>query len=257
MKNLNISLIQFNIYWENPEKNINYLSSILNKINYYTDIIIFPEMFATGFTMNARRFAGEHGRTIEFMKEYSRKLKTHICGSIIIKENNKYFNRLILSTPEGKIRIYDKRHLFRIANEHKVYSAGNKFLTVKIKNWKIKFFICYDLRFPVWCRNADSYDICIFVANWPSKRIRHWKELLIARAIENQSYAVGVNRTGKDGNGIVYPGNSTVVSPAGEIVLDANERSGVFNISLDKKSLIKYRKSLPFYKDADKFKLIR
>ncbi len=203
MQDLKVTLIQSKIFWEDTKKNFLHFGKRIESIKEKTDLIILPEMFSTGFTMNASALADKpDGESAEFLRYWSKKKKAYICGSVIIKDKGRFYNRLLLSSPDGKIFHYDKRHLFRMGDEHTVYSTGNKQLIVRIKNWRVAFFICYDLRFPVWLRNQNSYDLAVFVANWPERRIYHWNRLLLARAIENQSYIAGVNRIGIDGNKI-------------------------------------------------------
>ena len=257
MSDIKVTIVQSSLHWENVDSNIEMFSGKLGKFKGKTDLIVLPEMFTTGFTMNAEKNSETmKGKAVGFLKEYSNKLNSHICGSIIIKSGNKIFNRLILASPSGKIQHYDKRHLFRMAKEHTKYSQGNKHLIVKIKNWRIAFFICYDLRFPVWCRNISNYDAAVFSSNWPMERNYYWKNLLLTRAIENQCYIIGVNRTGKDGNGYEFSGDSAVINPFGKYVIDAKNKQGIFTAELDMNALDKFRKKFPVHKDADKFKII-
>jgi len=257
MSNLIVTIIQSSLHWENIDANIKMFSQKLDNLKGKTDLIVLPEMFTTGFTMKAEVYAENmNGKSIEFLKKYSKKLNSYICGSIIIKSGNKYFNRLIVGLPDGRIHYYDKRHLFRMAKENSIYSNGNKHLVVAIKNWKVAFFICYDLRFPVWCRNVNNYDLSVFVANWPESRIYTWKSLLISRAIENQSYIIGLNRTGRDGNGVKYSGGSAILDPTGKYVINCNYRIGNFTTELDLELLEKFRKKFPVHKDADKFNIV-
>ncbi|MFA5403671.1 MAG: amidohydrolase [Ignavibacteria bacterium] len=257
MSKLKVTIIQSSLHWENIDKNIKMFSRKLDSLKEKTDLIVLPEMFTTGFTKNAKDFAEDiNGKAINFLKEYSKKLKAGICGSVIIKSGNKFFNRLVYSSPTGKISYYDKRHLFRMGKEHSVYSGGNKHLILKIKNWRVAFFICYDLRFPVWCRNRNNYDAAVFVANWPTERNYYWKSLLLARAIENQCYVIGANRTGSDGNGFRYSGDSAVINPMGKYILDAGGKDGIFSAVPDKNVLGNFRKIFPAYKDSDKFKIV-
>lgn len=256
MQDLKITIIQSGIFWEDKKKNFANFGRKIESIKEQTDLIILPEMFSTGFTMNAQAFADNpDGESAEFLRHYSKKKKAYICGSVIVKDKGKFFNRLLLSSPDGKIFHYDKRHLFRMGDEHTVYSTGNKHLIVRIKDWRVAFFICYDLRFPVWLRNKNNYDFAVFVANWPERRAYHWKTLLLARAIENQSYVAGINRIGKDGNGISYSGGSAVINPLGEYVVNAKNKSGTFTAVLSKKTIDNCRKYFPAYKDADKFEI--
>ncbi len=256
MQDLKVTLIQSKIFWEDKKKNFTHFGSKIESIKEKTDLIILPEMFSTGFTMNAQVLADKpDGESAEFLRHYSKKKKAYICGSVIVKDKGKFYNRLLLLSPDGKIFHYDKRHLFRMGNEHSVYSTGNKQLIVKIKNWRVAFYICYDLRFPVWLRNKNSYDLAVFIANWPERRIYHWNTLLLARAIENQSYIAGENRIGIDGKKINCPGDSAIINPLGEYVVNAKRKDGIFTAELSHKTLTDYRKNFPAYKDADKFDL--
>lgn len=269
MSSLAITLIQTNLHWENKQANLKMLSQKINSIKVKTEIIILPEMFSTGFSMNAETLAEDmHGETMQWMKKIAVSKKIILTGSIIIKENNKYFNRLIWMLPNGEYGYYDKRHLFAYGDEHTKFSAGNKRLIASAKGWKINLLVCYDLRFPVWSRQsplsfgdrpgvrpAFEYDLLIYVANWPEQRIHAWKTLLIARAIENQCYVVGVNRTGEDGNKIHYNGESMIVDPLGEILYHKKNDEDIFTYTLQKENLIAIRKKFPFSKDADSFNI--
>jgi len=249
--------MQFPIYWENIEKNIKFFSDKLDSLRGKTDLVVFPEMFTTGFTMNVKEFSEDmNGKAAEFVIKYAKKLNAVVCGSVIIKSGNKYYNRLLAGMSDGKIYYYDKRHLFRMAKEHSVFSKGNKQLILNIKGWRVAFFVCYDLRFPVWSRNRGNYDATVFSANWPVDRVFYWNNLLLARAIENQSYVVGANRTGSDKNGFKFSGNSAIINPMGKNVLDAKNKSGMFTGELKMELLRKFREKFPAYKDADKFKII-
>ena len=256
--NLAVTIIQFDIIWENKEQNLKYINNILDNNKTNTDIIILPEMFTTGFTMNVKQLAENmNGDTIKWLNEKSQKLNSVIIGSIIINDNNKYFNRLLCVFPNGNILYYDKRHLFRMGNEQEYYAHGLKKLIIDIKGWKIRPLICYDLRFPVWSRNCNDYDLLIYIANWPSSRNEVWEKLLYARAIENQSYAIGVNRIGKDGMNINYSGNSMIIDPKGNIISQINLKENIiFTYTLSKSNLVKFREKFPAYLDADKFKII-
>jgi omega-amidase len=257
MANLKVTIIQTSLHWEDKEKNLKMFSRKFDKIKGETDLIILPEMFTTGFTMNAKALAENmNGKTVEFMKQYSKKLNACICGSIIIKSGERYFNRLILSSPDGKVQYYDKRHLFSMGKEDAVYSKGKKHLIANIRGWRVAFFICYDLRFPVWIRNRDNYDAAVFSANWPKERNYYWKNLLLARAIENQCFSLGVNGIGKDGNGYELSGDSAVIDPLGKYVIDAKGKSGVYSTELDINLLENFRKKFPAYRDADRYKII-
>lgn len=253
MQNLKVTLIQTSLFWENIDSNISLFDDKIDSISDETDLIVLPEMFTTGFSMNAQNLAQSmEGAAVKWLKEKSRSTRTDITGSMIIRENEKYFNRLIWAKPDGAISYYDKRHLFRMTGEEKVYSGGNKNITVELKGWKIRPFVCYDLRFPCWTRNiGKSYDVAVFIANWPEKRSYHWKTLLLARAIENQCYVLGVNRVGKDGNGYYHSGDSSVIDFAGNILFTKKDAESVYTASLSFKDLEEYRRSFPAWMDAD------
>ncbi|MEO8403379.1 MAG: nitrilase family protein, partial [Chitinophagaceae bacterium] len=243
-----------------------------------TEVVVLPEMFSTGFTMSASTQADSmDGETIAWMKEVSAEKKIILTGSVIIEEKGEYFNRLIWMLPNGQHGVYDKRHLFAYAGEDRQYTAGSKRLIASVKGWKINLLVCYDLRFPVWARQHTSpltplqgrgeqtptsdgtgvneleYDVLIYVANWPERRINAWKTLLQARAIENQCYVVGVNRIGDDGYNIHYTGESMVVDPMGEVLYQKKDVEDAFTITLDKEHLQSIRDKFPFWKDADQF----
>lgn len=256
MQNITLTFIQTNLYWENVEANLNMFSEKISSIREKTDLIILPEMFSTGFTMNNRQLAERmNGRTITWMKQMAKEKNCVITGSIIIEEKKKYYNRLIWMPPSGNFKTYDKRHLFRYANEQKYYTAGKSKLIVRLKGWRICPMICYDLRFPVWVRNQNKeYDLLIFVANWPERRNHAWKTLLLARAMENQCYVVGVNRIGNDGNNVYHSGDSVAVNFKGEVISKtAPHEESAETIMLSKKELEMWRKTFPAWMDADKF----
>jgi omega-amidase len=264
MKNLKITTVQANLKWEDAIASIKHLHTLLNRIEpKSTDIIVLPEMFNSGFTNNVKRCAeAMEGFTMQWMQETAKSRKAVVCGSLIIKEKNKYYNRFIWMRPDGKYEYYNKRHLFSMAKEDTVFTKGNKLLIVEYKGWKIMPLVCYDLRFPIWSRNIDAkkifrYDVMINVANWPAVRNYAWQQLLIARAIENQSYVVGVNRVGKDGNAIPYVGNSLVLDMLGTKLSNQKaKREGVETIELNYKALQDFRKRFPANKDADAFKIL-
>ena len=254
MKNLKLTIIQPNIIWENPGANIEKYTEMVSDLES-TDVIVFPEMFTTGFSMQPIILKEKmDGVTINWMKKIASKKNAAVTGSLIIEDGDKIFNRAVWVFPNGKIEKYDKHHLFTMGQEHLNYSGGNKKIVVEYKGWKICPLICYDLRFPVWARNAENYDILLYVANWPSPRHHHWKSLLIARAVENQSYCIGVNRTGNDGNGLNYTGDSCLVSPKGNAeFMGENECIKTFEISYSE--LHDYRKKFPFLTDRDDFNI--
>ncbi|OPY84981.1 MAG: (R)-stereoselective amidase [Smithella sp. PtaU1.Bin162] len=254
MQNITVSLIQTELFWEDIKANLAMLDAKIDTISEKTDVIILPEMFTTGFTMNAGKLAESmNGAAVSWITAKARQKNAHILGSAIIEEDKKYFNRLLLAKPDGEILTYDKKHLFRMAGEHNVFSAGNRHLTVTINGWKLRTFICYDLRFPVWCRNIENrYDAAIFVADWPARRALHWKTLLPARAVENQSYVIGVNRVGKDGNGLTYSGDSSIVDPLGNVLFTQADIPCIHTATLDYDRIREYRETFAAWQDADK-----
>ncbi len=259
MPSLTITLIQTNLFWEDKKANLEMLQQKIESISENTELVILPEMFSTGFSMKPEIFAETmKGETVQWMKNISSQKKIIITGSIIIEEDGKYFNRLIWMLPNGKYGFYDKRHLFAYADEHAHYTAGNKRLIASVKGWKINLQVCYDLRFPVWARQTPGgletkYDLLINVANWPEKRSTPWKTLLPARAIENQCFAIGVNRVGEDGNKINYSDDSMIVDPLGEIIYQKNKGEDIFTYTLQKEKVEETRNHFPFWKDADWF----
>jgi predicted amidohydrolase len=259
MSSLHITLIQTDLSWENKKANLDMLQQKIEALKDATEIIILPEMFSTGFSMNPENLAETmQGETVNWMKRMAKSNKVIITGSIIIEEHKKYYNRLIWMLPTGEYGVYDKRHLFAFADEHSHYTAGNKRLIASVKGWKINLQVCYDLRFPVWARQDPrhkemSYDVLINVANWPSKRIHAWKTLLQARAIENQCFAVGVNRIGEDGNRHTYSGDSMIVDALGEIIYQKSNDADVFTYELNKEKLNEVRRHFPFLNDSDLF----
>jgi predicted amidohydrolase len=256
MSSLTITIIQSDLHWENKAANLAMFSEKINGIKEKAEIIILPEMFSTGFNMRSKELAETmDGETIAWMKKMAAEKKAIITGSIIAEETGKYFNRLIWMLPNGEFGHYDKRHLFAFAEEDKFYSPGDKRLVASVKGWKINLLICYDLRFPVWARQAGEaeYDLLIYVANWPERRIHAWKTLLQARAIENQCYVAGVNRVGDDGNNIHYSGDSMIIDPLGEVLYQRSQREHIFTFTLQKERLEEVRNKFPFLKDADNF----
>ncbi len=261
MSTLSFTIIQTGLFWENKEANLTMLEQKINSIQQPAEIVILPEMFSTGFSMQPQLFAETmDGTSVAWMRRMAVSKRIILTGSIIIRENDHYYNRLIWMLPNGEFGYYDKRHLFAYAGEDEKYTAGSKRLIASVKGWKINLQICYDLRFPVWTRqqpeeNQLEYDVLINVANWPERRKHAWKTLLQARAIENQCYVIGVNRVGKDGNGIDHNGDSMVVNTLGEIMYSKEKEEDIHTVILDKEHLIKIRDHFPFWKDADKFNL--
>jgi omega-amidase len=253
MEDLLVTLVQTGLVWENRNANLALLDRCIDGIENETHLIVLPEMFNTGFTMNASALAeAMDGPTVDWMTRKAVSRGAAIVGSLIIQDAGRYYNRLVWAGADGTCRVYDKRHLFRMMGEHAVYTAGDTRLTVSFRGWRIRFFICYDLRFPVWTRNFENgYDVSLFVANWPAKRAAHWRALLTARAIENQSYVIGVNRTGTDGIGNGFSGGSCVIDPAGEAVFSGGDTPIVHTQRLSADFLQSYRESFPAWKDAD------
>ncbi|QEC67711.1 amidohydrolase [Panacibacter ginsenosidivorans] len=267
MSSLTVTLIQTNLHWQNKAANLSMFSDKINSINTKTEIVVLPEMFSTGFIMQPERFAETmDGETVIWMRDIALSKKIILTGSIIIKEYDNYYNRLIWMLPNGECGYYDKRHLFAFANEDHHYKPGSKRLIASVKGWRINLQVCYDLRFPVWARqqlhhsNNNSpvfeYDLLIYTANWPERRSHPWKTLLQARAIENQCFVVGVNRVGNDGNNIYHSGDSMVVSPLGDILYHKTNEEDIFTVTLQKQLLDEVRGRFPFWKDADNFTII-
>ena len=266
MPSLTFTIIQTSLHWEDKAMNLQMLEEKINSIQEKTEVVILPEMFSTGFSMNPEQLAeGMDGETIAWMKRVSSEKKIILAGSSMIVENGNYYNRLVWMQPNGQMGLYDKKHLFAYASENKHYTSGNKRLIASVKGWKINLLICYDLRFPVWSRQSYKaeenagleYDVLIYVANWPERRSQMWKTLLQARAIENQCFCIGVNRVGTDGNGIYHSGDSMVVNPMGEVLYHKTHDQDIFTITLQKEELEKIREKMPFWKDADSFKILQ
>ena len=258
MSTLSFSIIQTNLFWEDKGANLTHLEQKIMGIESYTEIIVLPEMFSTGFSMQPEIHAETmDGPTIDWMRRLSETKKVIITGSLIIKEEDKFYNRLIWMLPNGELGYYDKRHLFAFAGEDQHYTAGNKRLIASVKGWKINLQICYDLRFPVWARQTkgteSEYDVLLYVANWPEKRNHAWKTLLTARAIENQCVTIGVNRVGLDGNNNAHSGDSLIVGPLGEVLYHCAYEEDIFTITLQKEEITNARSQFPFWKDADFF----
>jgi predicted amidohydrolase len=256
-KNIRISLIQSNLHWQEREANLAMFEEKIWEIEGRTDLIILPEMFNSGFTMDAKQVAEPMNlTTFKWMKQQANQTRAAVVGSFIVVENDNYYNRLIWMFPDGSFKFYDKKHLFRMANEHAIFSSGKSKLIVEWKGWKFCPLICYDLRFPVWSRNQNSqYDCLIYVANWPKSRISAWETLLQARAIENLSYCVGVNRVGQDGNSVSYNGNSNVIDYKGNPLFTSNSNEEIQSVELNLEKLHSYRNKFPAHQDSDRFEL--
>lgn len=278
MSTLTITTIQTNLHWEDKAANLQMLEQKISSIKEKTEIVVLPEMFSTGFSMKTETLAETmEGETVQWMKRMAAEKKIILTGSVIISDTGQtgtvgpsYYNRLIWMQPNGQYGVYDKRHCFAFAGEDEYYTAGTKRLIASVKGWKINLLVCYDLRFPVWSRQTSpsnslskgegelatpEYDVLIYVANWPERRIHAWKTLLQARAIENQCYVVGVNRVGDDGNNIHYSGESMIVDPLGEVLYTKKDEEDIFTIVLDKTHLQTVREKFPFLRDADDFKM--
>ena len=262
MSTLTITTIQSDLVWEDKTANLQQFEHKIRNINTKTEVVILPEMFSTGFSMQPELLAETmEGETIAWMKRVSAENNIILTGSVIIEEDGNYFNRLIWMLPNGQYGQYDKRHLFAYGKEDEHYKSGNKRLIASVKGWKINLLVCYDLRFPVWARQQNKedgaeYDLLIYVANWPERRSHAWKTLLCARAIENQCYVVGVNRIGNDGKEIYHSGNTLVIDPLGQVLYHMADEEEVNTITLSKGKLEEVRTTFPFWKDADDFTLM-
>jgi len=252
---LKIAIIQSDLVWENPKENRSRFTKKMASITMSIDVILLPEMFTSGFTMNPENvFETMQGQTIAWMKKTAIEKQAAIGGSLVIKENDVFYNRFVFVKPNGSIETYDKRHAFTLAGEHRVYKAGTKKVVFDFKGWKLCPLVCYDLRFPVWSRNVENYDVLMYVANWPKPRINAWDTLLKARAIENMSYCIGVNRVGIDINNHEYSGHSAVYDGLGNLLTSLkNNEEGIEIVSLEKTHVSTIRNKLKFLDDRDPF----
>lgn len=255
---IRVAIIQTDLVWENPEENRRLLEAKINTISTEVDLIVLPEMFTSGFTMNPDAVAETmEGKTIAWLKDITKAKQMAIMGSLVVSENNNFYNRMVCVEPSGTITTYDKRHTFTLAGEHNVYTAGTEKVLFNYKGWRICPLVCYDLRFPVWARNVEDYDLLIYVANWPKVRIDAWDTLLKARAIENMTYCIGVNRVGLDGNNFEYSGHSAAYDVLGNRIDTLSENEEAIQIvTLEKNAIKKYREKLNFLNDRDQFNLI-
>ncbi len=253
MQDLSVALVQSAPIWEDTEATLSHIQKTINQVRAGTHLIVLPEMFPTGFSMHPEKLAqAMDGRVVAWIKARARETGADITGSCIVGERDAYYNRLLWAKPDGRLFWYDKRHLFRYAGEEKVYAAGQARLLVTCHGWRIRPFVCYDLRFPVWTRNLNlHYDAAVFVANWPQRRAPHWKALLTARAIENQCYMAGVNRVGDDGNGYYHSGDSRIVDPLGCVIADLSDEEGIVYGTFSARVLEDYREKFPAWMDAD------
>ena len=265
MSQLHVTGIQSSLHWQDKAANLRMFEQKIRALGDHTELVVLPEMFSTGFSMNPEDLAETmDGETVSWMKRITAEKRIILTGSVIIQEGESYYNRLIWMLPNGSYGYYDKRHLFAYAQEDAHYTPGMKRLIASVKGWRVNLQVCYDLRFPVWARQSNSffhgideavpeYDLLVYVANWPERRIHAWKTLLQARAIENQCYVIGVNRVGIDGNDLKYSGDSMIVDPMGEIISTSSHKEESISALLDKQHLENVRGRLPFLKDADKF----
>ena len=264
MSTLTITTIQANLHWEDKAANLQLFEERIRNLKEKTEVVVLPEMFSTGFSMQAKKLAETmEGPAVTWMKKLSAERKIILTGSLIIEEEGHYYNRLVWMLPNGTCGVYDKRHLFGYAGETSQYEPGNKRLIAQVKGWKINLNVCYDLRFPVWARNTiqpgtnePAYDLLVYVANWPERRKTAWTTLLQARAIENQCFAIGVNRVGNDGNNIYHSGESSLIDPLGEIIYRKSDEEDIFTYILRRERLEEVRKNIPFLKDADAFTIL-
>jgi omega-amidase len=253
MQDLTVTIVQSELVWEDPAANLELFDRQLAGLAGKTDLVVLPEMFSTGFSMTPEKVARPmDSEAVHWLQKTAAALDAHLVGSLMIVDGGRYFNRLTWAGPDGDLHTCDKRHLFRMLGEENVYTGGQALLTVTVNGWKIRPFVCYDLRFPAWSRNlGNAYDAAIFVANWPAKRAEHWKVLLKARAIENQSYVIGVNRVGTDGNGLTYSGDSTVIDPLGNTLFAIHNEPALRTVTLPREILENWRRDFPAWMDAD------
>lgn len=254
---MRLSVVQPKLIWEDANSNISHLTRLIQPLKGLTDLVILPEMFTTGFTMNHKVSEDPKGSTYDWMVRMARENSFALCGSYPVLENNSYFNRFFFVTPQGQTWTYDKRHLFSMGDEDKYYTKGRNRIVFRYLDFRIIPLICYDLRFPVWCRNNDEYDLAIFVSSWPRSRIFAWNSLLIARSIENQCFTAGSNRIGVDGNNVDHNGNSQIINQRGEIIAHAGDNEGIITAKLNLAELNDFRKRFNFLKDRDTFSIDR
>ncbi|MEY3983770.1 MAG: hypothetical protein RL160_1329 [Bacteroidota bacterium] len=254
MNKLQLALVQMNLHWEQPERNLNHAETLLLG-HPGADLYVLPEMFSTGFSMQAVQLAASmDGAEVQRMKNWAAKLDAAVAGSLMMRHEDGFVNRFLFVFPDGKFQYYDKKHLFSLGSEHKHYQSGNSQTIVEWRGWRIALYVCYDLRFPAWCRNRNNAQLALFTANWPDTRIAHWDILLPARAVENQYFVAGVNRVGDDGNGVAHSGHTALYDYAGTTLCRAQDgEEAILQATLDLDALKLYRRQLPFLKDADDF----
>ncbi|QDH79193.1 amidohydrolase [Echinicola soli] len=262
MENLNVALIQTDLYWQDREANLAMLEEKIWPLQGKVDLIVLPEMFPTGFSMEAEKLAEPMNfTTTKWLQQMASQTKAVVTGSVIIKEGRDFYNRLLWVRPDGEVLCYDKRHLFRMADEDHHYSMGKNREIFSLKGWKILPQVCYDLRFPVWSRNTSDkngqmeYDMAFYIASWPAARVSAWDVLLKARAVENLCYTMGVNRVGEDGNGVAYSGHSGLYDFKGGSIAFSSEIEEVLLVTLDAEALVHYREKFPAWMDADQFEI--
>lgn len=258
MSPLTIAIVQSDLHWHDPTRNLAEFAATIRQLDADTDLVVLPEMFTTGFTMDAPEQAETmDGQAVAWMRDTAAESGVAVCGSLVIRDNGHYYNRFVMLQADGALAHYDKRHLFRLAGEGDHYAAGAALQTVELHGWKIRPMVCYDLRFPVWSRRRsdDDFDLLLYVANWPTPRHHAWETLLRARAIENQCYVAGVNRVGTDGNDVPYSGGSAIVDFLGHDLQNLGDRAGHASVSLDPDALQRFRARFPFDIDADRFEL--
>ncbi len=256
MQDLTVTLLQTSLVWHDPEANRAHFDGLLAALEQPTDLVVLPEMFTTGFTMEARDHAETmDGESVAWMKLMAQDFDVTLCGSLIIEADGRYYNRLIWASPDGNVSWYDKRHLFRMAGEHEHFAAGCEREIFTLKDWRICPLVCYDLRFPAWSRGSDEFDLVIYIANWPAARRSAWRTLLPARAVENLCYAVGVNRIETDGKDIRYAGDSSVYDFLGNTIVDCGDGARSETVCLDGPALERYRKKFPAHLDADRLRI--
>ena len=257
MQDLTVTLLQTALAWHEPAANRAHFSELLRGLPEPADLVVLPEMFTTGFTMDVRGQAETMaGPTVAWMAGLARELNVTLCGSLIVEEAGRFHNRCVWMPPDGRLVHYDKRHLFRMAGEHEHFTAGDRREIVTLKGWRICPLVCYDLRFPVWSRGANAFDLLLYVANWPAARRSAWQSLLPARAVENQCYVAGVNRVGTDGRGVAYAGDSGLHDYLGQTLANLGEAPGHCTVTLGLDALQRYREKFPAYLDADDFRLL-
>ncbi len=252
---LKLAIIQSDLFWEDIDANLNFFNNKIKAIREHIDLVLLPETFSTGFTMNVEKFADDGNKSLDWMIQLAHEKSVSIAGSLIVKEGNKFFNRMYFVDHQGKVDHYDKRHLFRMGREQEYFTRGEKRVIVKSGNFRILLQICYDLRFPVFARNRGDYDLIIYAANWPAPRQTVWDSLLVARAIENQAFVIGANRSGIDGEGVACCGNSCVIDPKGNVKARLDDQPGLIITSIDLEEVSVFRKNFPVHEDADDFEI--